>query len=594
MEHRAHSVSPLKDSPKAALSYLQFLRLYLKPYRLQLVLALIAISITSVAVLGIGGALQYLVDEGLSKGNPDLLDNAFMLFIGVTLLLAFASYSRFFLVSWIGENIVADIRKDVFAHMVTLDMAFFETHRTGDTLSRITTDTTLLQTVVGSAVGVAVRNSFLLLGATVLLLTTSFKLTAYVFAILPLVVVPIIILGRKVRFYSRDTQQKVADLSALAEETLSGIRTICALALSSHESERFSESVDIAKHTAFKRIRWRAFLTALVITLVFGAVVTVLWIGGHDVLAGRMSAGELSSFVFYAVLVASSTGALSEIIGDLQRAAGACERLVELVETPVSIKAPATPKSLPEPFKGSITFDNITFHYPARPDVSALENFSLEVSAGETVALVGPSGAGKSTVLQLLLRFYDPQSGSIRLDGMDIKDLAPETLRGALGLVPQDPVIFSTNAWENIRLGDITAADDAVLEAAKAAAALEFLELLPQGLETYLGEKGVRLSGGQKQRLAIARAVVRNPRILLLDEATSALDSENETRVQTALEAVMQGRTSMVIAHRLSTVQSADRIVVLDAGQIDAIGTHTELMASSPLYARLAKLQFGV
>ncbi len=594
MEHRTNPMLKDTNAPKARLNYLQFLRGYLRPYRLQLVMALFAISFTSVSVLGLGGALRYLVDEGLGKGNPHLLNNAFGLLMGVTVLLALASYSRFYLVSWIGERVVADIRRHVFHHITHLDIAFFETNRTGDTLSRLTTDTTLLQTVVGSAVGVAIRNSFLLLGGATLLLITSYKLTGFVFLVIPFVIVPIIILGRRVRQYSRDTQQKVADLSAQAEETLSGIRTIHALALADYENNRFGQAVQSVQDAALNRIRWRAFLTALVIMLVFGAVVGVLWVGGHDVLEGRMSAGQLSSFVFYAVLVASSTGAISEIIGDLQRAAGACERLMELLQTPRSITAPAQPTALPQPLRGEIVFENVTFNYPARPDMAALKNFSLHIQAGETVALVGPSGAGKSTVLQLLLRFYDPQEGAIYLDGINIKDFDPQVLRTAMGLVPQDPVIFSTNAWDNIRLGHITASTAEILNAAHAAAAQEFLEELPNGLDTYLGEKGVRLSGGQKQRIAIARAVVRNPRVLLLDEATSALDSENETRVQAAMEQLMQNRTSIVIAHRLSTVLNAHRIVVLEDGKVESIGTHQALLSQSPLYARLAHLQFGV
>jgi ATP-binding cassette subfamily B protein len=566
---------------------------YLAPYKLAIAVAAIAVLFTSASVLGIGSALRYLIDEGLSKDNPALLDRAFLFLIGVTLVLAAASYMRYYLVSWIGERVVADIRHDLFRHVLRQDIAFFETTRTGELLSRLTTDTTLLQTVLSSSISVAARNALMLVGGLTLLIITSFKLTGYVLLIVPMVVVPIIILGRKVRQLSRDTQERIADLSAQAEEQLGAIRTIQALAIAPHAQQRFSNTVESAQNTALSRIRLRAALTALVIALVFGAVVLVLWIGGRDVLAGRITPGELSSFVFYAVLVASSSGAITEIVNDLQRAAGAGERIQELLELAPTITAPENPVALPEPITGKIEFDGVTFHYPARPDTAALQQLSLSIAPGERIAIVGPSGAGKTTILQLLLRFYDPASGNIRVDGVDVRMTDPENLRRAIGLVPQDPVIFSANAWENIRLARPDATDEEVRAAADAAAAREFLEALPEGFESFLGEKGVRLSGGQKQRLAIARAFIRNPRILLLDEATSALDSENETRVQQALDRLMQGRTTLIVAHRLATVQHADRIVVMDEGRIQAIGTHRELLHSSPLYARLASLQFS-
>ncbi len=581
-----HATQPLKGSVKNLLP----LAHYLRPYRWQMAGALAAIICTSSAILGLGGALRYLVDEGLSKGDAHLLDRAFLLLLGVTLLLAAATYARFFLVSWLGERVVADIRNDVYRHLISMHIGFFESTRIGELLSRLTTDTTLLQTVIGGSVSVAVRNTLLLTGGFTLLLVTSAKLTFYVFFILPLVVVPIIILGRQVRKLGRETQSRVADISAHAEETLNAIRTVQALALEDYENRRFSSNVNATLNAAQRRIRMRALLTALVIMLIFGAIVTVLWLGGKDVLNGGISAGDLSAFVFYSVIVAGAVGAISEVIADLQRAAGAAERLSELLSTKPEI---ATGATLPaQTYSGAVAFDNVTFAYPTRPETAAIENFTLDVAAGETIALVGMSGSGKTTLFQLLLRFYDPSSGIIRIDGTDIRHIPLATLRTLIGIVPQDPVIFSGTARENIRLGNLEATDEEITEAARAASALEFIGKLPQGLGTYLGEKGIRLSGGQRQRLAIARAIIRNPRILLLDEATSALDSENEYHIQQALERIMQGRTTFVIAHRLSTIMKADRIVLLNEGRIERVGTHTELLAKSPLYARLAELQF--
>jgi len=567
---------------------------YMRPYRLAMLGAGLALIITSSAVLGLGGALKYLVDKGLSSGDPALLDNAFTMLLAVTIILACASYARFYLVSWVGERTIADMRRELYSHVIRLDIPYFETTRIGEILSRITTDTTLLQSVVGSTVSVALRNSLMAIGGIVLLLITSATLAEYVFFMLPLVVLPIILLGRKVRGLSRETQNRIADVSANAEETLSAIRTIQALSLEGEESQKFADAVNVALNTALSRVRTRSFLTALVILLVFGAVVSVLWIGGRDVMAGRITPGELSSFLFYSVVVAGSIGALSEVVGDLQRAAGAAERMIELLQEKPVITSPPDPLPLPQPVTGRIDFDNITFRYPSRPATASLDRFNLSIAPGETVALVGPSGAGKSTVLQLLLRFYDPTEGSVKLEGIDLRRLSLQELRRQMGMVPQDPVIFSVNAMDNIRCGNVSASDEEVKSAAEAAAAREFIEALPQGFNTFLGEKGVRLSGGQRQRIAIARAIVRNPRILLLDEATSALDSENETLVQKALEKLMRDRTTLVIAHRLSTVLKADRIIVMNEGRIEATGTHTELLTSSPLYKRHAELQFDL
>lgn len=556
-------------------------------------MAFIALLFTSTAVLAMGKGLGFLVDEGLSKGNTHLLNQAFMLMGGVVLLLSVATYFRFSLVTWLGEKVVADIRRDVFERIISMHTSFFETTRTGDILSRLTTDTAVLQGVIGSSISVAIRNSLLIFGALSMLLVTSAKLTLYVAVIVPLVVVPIITLGRRVRILSRATQDRLADLSSRAEESVSGIRTIQALSLELIEQSRFFEHQEQLLSTAKERINKRALLTAIVIVLVFGAIITVLWIGGHDVLAGTLSGGALSSFVFYSMVLAGGVGAISEVMGDLQRAAGASERLAELLSLESEIKVSAHPLPLPSPVQGEIHFEQVSFNYPSRPDRRALNNFSLTVKPGQTVALVGASGAGKSTIFQLLMRFYDPANGQICVDNIPIQQFNPRELRQVIGLVPQDTVIFSTNAWENIRCGNPDATDEEILAAAEAAAARDFLEKLPDGFNSFLGEKGVRLSGGQRQRLAIARAIIRNPRILLLDEATNALDAESEYLVQQAITHLMQGRTTLVIAHRLATVLHADVIIVMDNGQMVARGTHTELLTSSPHYARLVDLQFS-
>lgn len=591
----AHSNSALtgnEQPPKGKISSLRHVARYLKPYRLSIMGACIALLFTSFSVLGIGAALKYLIDSGIVAENTKLLDAYYWRLLGVVVVLAIATFARYYLISWVGERVVADIRNDVYKKILSMHAAFFETTRTGEILSRLTTDTTLLQNVVGSSISIFLRNIVLLVGGAVMLVITSMHLTEYVVILLPLVIAPIIVLGKRVRTLSRATQNRVADISAHAEETLSAIRTVQSMSLETFEQSRFGDIVFKARQTAVNRIRTRATLTAIVITLVFGAIVTVLWIGGRDVVTGTISPGDLSAFIFYAVIVAGSLGAISEVIGELQRAAGATERLMELMALESDIKAPDVPAVMPDPIDGIICLNDITFSYPARPDLPSLEQFSLTVEPGRTIAIVGPSGAGKTTIFQLILRFYDPQHGSITIDGINVKDVEPSALREQIGTVPQDPVIFSANVWDNIRCGAPNASDEQVIEAAKAASALEFIERFKDGFNTHLGEKGVRLSGGQKQRIAIARAIVRNPRILLLDEATSSLDSENEKLVQNALDVIMKECTTLVIAHRLSTVLKADKIVVLDEGKIDAIGTHDELLSSSELYKRLAELQF--
>jgi ATP-binding cassette subfamily B protein len=559
---------------------------------LQVAGAMVALVVASGTVLALGSGLRMLVDQGFADGNASLLDQALFVLFAVTLLMAGASYARFFLVSWIGERVVADIRSAVYAHIIRLDPGFFEVTRTGEVLSRLTTDTTLLQVVIGSSVSIALRNILMFVGGLTMLAITSPKLTALVLLVVPLVVVPIIGYGRRVRRLSREAQDRIADVSAFSEESLNALRTVQAYTHEKIESDKFDGFVEGAFKTAISRISARALLTAIVIVMVFGAVGTILWIGGHDVLDGTISAGDLSAFVFYAIVVAGSVGAISEVIGDLQRAAGAAERLMGLLETEPAIAAPANPVQMPQKHLGHVSFENVTFHYPARPDRSALTGFSLQVKPGETVALVGPSGAGKTTVFQLLLRFYDPANGVIKVDDVDIRTADPIAVRERIGLVAQDPVIFTANAWENIRYGRPDASDEDVRAAADAAHATEFLDRLPDGFDSFLGERGVRLSGGQRQRIAIARAILRNPSVLLLDEATSALDAESEQVVQKALETIMATRTTLVIAHRLATVLHADRIAVIDDGKLIAIGTHQELMESNPLYGRLARLQF--
>ncbi|CAO3351687.1 Efflux ABC transporter, permease/ATP-binding protein [Azospirillum palustre] len=580
------------DARRRDLGPLRRLVPFLLPYKWRILGAMVALTVAAGTVLGLGQGMRVLIDQGFAGGDTSLLDRSLLVLLAVIALMAASTYGRFYLVSWIGERVVADIRRAVYDHVLTLSPGFFETTKTGEILSRLTTDTTLLQVVVGSSASIALRNALLFLGGTGMLLITSPKLTGLVALVVPLVVAPIIFFGRRVRKLSRDSQDRIADIGSFVEETLAAIRTVQAFTHEAIDRTLFGKRVEEAFDVAIRRVRVRAVMTVIVIVLVFGAVGIILWIGGHDVVAGRITPGQLSAFVIYSVVVAGSVGAISEVIGDLQRAAGATERLFGLLSVESDIRAPAVPKPLPSPAAGALSFDAVRFHYPSRPDWAALEGFSLDVKPGERVALVGPSGAGKSTVFQLLLRYYDPQAGSVRLDGVDVRDADPVDVRRRLGLVAQDPVVFSANAWENIRYGRPDASDAEVRAAAEAAHALDFLDALPEGFGTFLGEKGVRLSGGQRQRLAIARAILRDPPVLLLDEATSALDAESERMVQDALDRLMHGRTTLIVAHRLATVLNADRIVVMDKGRVVETGTHGELVAQGGLYARLAALQF--
>ena len=556
--------------------------------------AAVALIVAAACLLVIGQGVKRVIDSGFAQGDPAALNRALFLLLAVIVVMALSTYARFYLVSWVGERVVADIRRDVFSHLLELSPAFFEQARTGEVISRLTADTALLEQVVGTSVSMAVRNAFLGIGSLVMLALTSLKLTLLVLLMVPVVIAPIVLFGRRVRRLARASQDRVADLGAYLDETLHEIRTVQAYGHEQADRQSFGGRIEVAFATALRRIRQRAVLVAAVILLVFGGVGVILWIGGHDVLAGRLSGGDLSAFVFYAAMVAAAVGAISEVVGDLQRGAGAAERLMEILHTVPAVRAPSLPQPLMEPPRGRVDFEAVTFYYPARPNLPALDRLSLGVEPGEKLAVVGPSGAGKSTLFQLLLRFYDPSSGDIRLDGLDIRRADPARVRGRIALVPQDPAIFAANVLENVRYGRLSATADEVRQACDAAFATEFVERLPEGFATYLGERGVRLSGGQRQRLAIARAILSDRPILLLDEATSALDSESERIVQAALERLMRGRTTIIIAHRLATVKSVDRIAVMDRGRLAGVGTHEELMRSNALYGHLATLQFGV
>ncbi|AXF86080.1 Lipid A export ATP-binding/permease protein MsbA [Ephemeroptericola cinctiostellae] len=562
-------------------------------------LAGVALLIAAAATLAIPYAFRQLIDVGFVKEGTATqgvahVDMYFLALFGVAVILGLATAARFYMVSLLGERVTADVRSAVYGHVVTQSPEFFETTQTGEVLSRLTADTTIIQSVVGTSISMALRNSLLLMGGLVMLVLTSAKLSAIIIVLLAAIVVPIVIYGRRVRSLSRDSQSRIADASAMAGEILNAMPTVQAFTHEVIEANRFKQSVESAFETAMRRIRARSILTVMAIVLVFGTIVFVLWLGARAVLMGEMSGGELSQFILYAAMVASAIGALSEVLGEVQRAAGATERLLELMSLQSNIRSPDHPLPLAvrKASGATLSMHAVEFHYPSRPLTPSLCDLSIDIAAGETVAVVGASGAGKTTLFQLLLRFYDPQKGQITLDGVDIAQLKLSDLRDAIGIVPQDTVIFSANALENIRYGRVDASDEEVMAAAKMAAAHEFIEKLPEGYRSFLGERGVRLSGGQRQRIAIARALLKNPPLLLLDEATSALDAESERWVQGAIDAAMQGRTTLIIAHRLATIQRADRIAVMDNGRIVEMGNHAHLLALDGVYARLARLQF--
>jgi len=565
---------------------------FLAPYRGRMFIALLALLVAAAAMLALPQALKNVIDEGFSAANAAAVDRYFLLLLlAAAVFAAFASL-RMYLVNWIGERVVADLRSAVYQRVIRMDPAFFEVTKTGEVLSRLTTDTTLIQSLSGIGLSILLRSSVSFAGSLVLLLLTNLKLALIIFALIPTVLAPMLIFGRRVRRLSRDSQDRVADTSGLAGETLNAIQTVQAFTLETLHGKRYDDMVEQSFDTAVKRTRVRAWLIAAAIMTMFSAVTLVLWLGARSVLHGTMTGGDLAKFLSYAIFMGTSVAALSEMWGELQRASGAMERTVELLQSRPSIVTPANPVALP-PGRGEIAIEHLTFNYPSRPDTRALDDFDLTIAPGETVAFVGPSGAGKSTVFQLLLRFYDPTAGRILVDGVDIAAADPQAVRARIGLVPQETMIFGASARENIRYGRPGASDAEIEAAGRAAAADEFIGKLPEGYDTFLGERGARLSGGQKQRIAIARAILKNPPILLLDEATSSLDSESERLVQDALEKLMRNRTTLVIAHRLATAINSDRIVVIDRGRIVGMGRHEQLLRDNALYARLAALQFG-
>lgn len=575
-----------------SVSQLRRLLHFLAPYRWRVVVALVALVTASGCVLALGQGLRFVIDSGFGSGNPGMLNAALGGVIAVAVVLSVATFTRFYLMMSVGERVIADLRRAVFAHTLTLSPSFFDAARTGDIVSRLTNDSDQLRQVIGFGLSMFLRNGLMMIGALVLLFTTSPKLAALIVLGVPATLIPILLVGRRVRRLSRANQDRVAEVSAHVDEAMHEIRTVQAYGHEARTREAFDSATEAAYAAGVERIRVKAWLIASVMLIAFCAVGVILWVGGHDVLEGRLTAGELSAFVFYAGIVASGAGTLSEVWGEIQRAAGATERLMELIDTQPDLVAAEPRIDLPSQVKGAIRFENVGFAYPTRPDAAALTALTFDVHPGERVALVGPSGAGKTTIFALLLRFYDAQSGRILIDGADTRHCDPLALRRAIALVSQDPVIFATSVTENVRFGRPGASAEEVRAACTAAHAMEFIECLPQGFDTDLGERGIRLSGGQRQRLSIARALLADRPVLLLDEATSSLDAESERQVAAALEQLARGRTTLVIAHRLATVRNASRILVLDRGQLHSTGTHDELLRADGLYAHLARLQF--
>ncbi|WP_038172549.1 ABC transporter transmembrane domain-containing protein [Vibrio pacinii] len=577
---------------KRSLTILTELIRFVRPYRWQVIAALAALVVTASLTLSVGHGVRLLIDQGFASRSLTQLGSAIGFILTVTLLISVGTFFRFYLVSSVGERVSADIRLAVFNHVIGLHPSYFETNGSGEIMSRITTDTTLLQSIIGSSFSMAMRSALMCVGALIMLFATNVKLTLIVLASVPFILVPILYYGRKVRALSRQSQDSMAEVGSYAGEAIEQIKTVQSYSQESQEQLLFATQVEKAYQIGRQRVMQRAILISGVIVIVFSAISGMLWVGGSDVIAGTLSAGDLGAFVFYAIIVASSLATISEVMGELQRAAGATERLIEILQVESDIVAPSSNGVSLEEVTPQIEFASVTFHYPSRPDQAALSDLSLLVEPGKVLALVGPSGAGKTTIFELLQRFYDPQQGSIALGGVDIKQCEPSQLRNKMALVPQQPALFSHDVYYNIRYGKPEATDEEVVAAAKKAHAHEFIDNLPNGYRSFLGERGVRLSGGQRQRIAIARAILKDPEILLLDEATSALDSESEHHVQQALEELMRGRTTIIIAHRLSTIQHADKIAVLEQGKLVDIGNHHTLLNTSPLYQRLVELQF--
>ena len=586
------STAPSVDAV-GKLPVLKVLIQFLQPYRTQIAIFLFALVCTAAVTLSIGQGLRLVIDQGFAQQSQQHLNTAILFIVGASVLMAIGTYVRFYLISWLGERVSADIRTAVFNHIVGLHPAFFETNRSGDIMSRLTSDTTLLQSIIGSSVSIALRSAISFSGALIMLLITNLKLSLIILFAVPVVLMPVLIFGRKVRALSRKSQDSVADVGTYAGEVIQHIKTVQSFTQEPQEKLAFAQEVERAFAIAKRRISQRAVLMAVVILLVFGALSIMLWVGGSDVISGSMSGGDLGAFIFYAVLMATGVASLSEVYGELQRAAGATERLMELLQADnkILVAEDAIDEAINLP--AALSLNDVTFCYPSRPDQPALKNFSLAIEQGKIIALVGPSGAGKSTLFDLIQRFYDPQSGAVLFGHCDIRQLQPSDLRQQIAVVQQQPTLFTGDVMYNIRYGKPEATDDEVVAAATAAHADEFIRRLPEGYQSDLGEQGVRLSGGQRQRIAIARALLKNPRILLLDEATSALDAESEYKVQLALDKLMKGRTTIIIAHRLATILHADQIVVMNAGERVAMGSHQDLLGSNELYARLASLQFS-